>query len=109
MEQRSICLFLQRKGLSAQVIHNELANVLGADAIADSTVTLYLRQRFLPTIPIDPLDDSFTTMIDQTVLEALENQPFSYLRELAKLTCIPTTTVYRHLTQSFGFVVKHLH
>jgi hypothetical protein len=30
------------------------------------------------------------------------------VRELARLTCIPTTTVYRHLTKSLGFVLKHL-
>jgi hypothetical protein len=28
---------------------------------------------------------------------------------MAKPTCIPTTTVHRHLTQSLGFVVKHLY
>jgi hypothetical protein len=31
------------------------------------------------------------------------------VRELAKRTCIPPTTVYWRLTSSIGFVVKHLH
>jgi hypothetical protein len=43
MEQPLICLFLERKGLSARVIYNELASVFGADAITYSTVTFYLR------------------------------------------------------------------
>jgi hypothetical protein len=43
MDQRSICLFLALKGLSAQAVFNELTAVLGADAIADSTITKYLR------------------------------------------------------------------
>jgi hypothetical protein len=34
----------QQEGLSAQAIHDELVQVLGADAIAYSTVTCYLRQ-----------------------------------------------------------------
>jgi hypothetical protein len=54
-------------------------------------------------------DDSPTTIVGHAILEAVENPPFSSIRELAKLTFIRTTTVYRHLTQSLGFVVKHLH
>jgi hypothetical protein len=49
-----------------------------------------------------------TIVIDQAILDALEHDPFSSLQELARLTCIPTTTVHRNLTQSLGFVVKHL-
>jgi hypothetical protein len=49
-----------------------------------------------------------TIVIDQIILDALEHYPFSYIRELARFTCIPITTVHRHLTQSLGFVVKHL-
>jgi hypothetical protein len=43
MDQRSICLFLATKRLSAQAIYNELVAVLGPDAIGYSTVTHYLR------------------------------------------------------------------
>jgi hypothetical protein len=38
-------LFLAMKRLSAQAIDNELVAVLGPDAIGDSTITNYLRQR----------------------------------------------------------------
>jgi ABC-type cobalamin/Fe3+-siderophores transport system ATPase subunit len=44
MDQRSICLFLAMKRLSAQAPDNELVAVLGRDAIGYSTVTNYLRQ-----------------------------------------------------------------
>jgi hypothetical protein len=77
MEQRPICLFRARKELSARASHNELTGVLGADAIADSRVPLYIRQRQFPTILVRPLDDSLKTIIDRTILEALENQPVS--------------------------------
>jgi hypothetical protein len=45
MEQRSVCLFLALKGLSARAIHDELTAVLGCDAIGYSTVTKYVRQK----------------------------------------------------------------
>jgi hypothetical protein len=48
------------KRLSAQAIYNELVAVLSPDAIGDSTVTSYLRQRYFPatlreTIAWNPL------------------------------------------------------
>jgi hypothetical protein len=61
MDQRSICLFLAMKRLSAQAIDNELVAVFGPDAIGDSTVTNYLRHRHFPstlreTIAWNPLE-----------------------------------------------------
>jgi hypothetical protein len=35
-------LYLKRKGLSAQAIHDEFVQILGSDLIAYSTVTSYL-------------------------------------------------------------------
>jgi hypothetical protein len=101
-------LFLALKGLSARAIHDELTAVLGPDAIAYSTATKYLRQKQFPSIPVNSPEEPATAVIDQAILDAFEQEPFSSIRELAKLTCIPTTTVHRHLTQSLGFVVKHL-
>jgi histone-lysine N-methyltransferase SETMAR len=49
MDQRSICLFLAMKRLSAQAIDNELVAVLGPDTVGYSTVTNYLRQRHFPS------------------------------------------------------------
>jgi hypothetical protein len=108
MDQRSICLFLAMKGLSARDVHNELVAVLGPDAIAYSTVTNYLRQWPFPAISSEPSDEPPTSIIDDAILDAFDKQSFSSVRKLAKLTCIPNTTVYRHLTRSLGFVVKNL-
>jgi hypothetical protein len=52
-------------------------------------------------------EEPATIIIDQTILDGLEHFPFSFIRELARLTCIPTT-VHQYFTQSFGFVVKRL-
>jgi hypothetical protein len=110
MDQRSICLFLVIKGFSDRAVCNELTAVLGADAIAYLTATKYLHQRQFTSILVGAPrpDEPATIVIDQAVLDALERYPFSSIRELARLTCIPTTTVHRHLTQPLGFVVKHL-
>jgi hypothetical protein len=108
MDQRSICLFLAMKGLSARDLHNELVAVLVPDAIAYSTVTSYLRRRQFPAISSEPSHEPPMTIIDYSILDAFDKQPFSSVKELAKLTCMPTTTVYRHLTRLLGFAVKHL-
>jgi hypothetical protein len=76
-----------------------------------SSVTRYLREaRFLPSKqeprPADiqrGLDDSY-----QTILSALEDIPFASVRQLSRLTHLPSTTVYRRFTQSLGFVARHL-
>jgi hypothetical protein len=43
MDQRTICPYLNKKRLSAKVIHDEFVQIIGSDAIACSTVTSYLR------------------------------------------------------------------
>jgi DNA-binding IclR family transcriptional regulator len=47
-------------------------------------------------------------VINQAILDALEQYPFSSIQELARFICIPTKTVHRCVTQSLGFMVKHL-
>jgi hypothetical protein len=108
MDQPLICLSLAIRELSAQAIHNELVTVLAPDAIAYSTLTKYPRQRQFPSVPCDPCEEPLNTVIDNTILDAVKKQPFSSIREMAKPTCIPTTTVHRHSTRSLGFIVKHL-
>jgi hypothetical protein len=49
------------------------------------------------------LDDS-----DPAILSVLEDSPFAWVRQLSRLTHLPSTTVYRCLTQSLGFVARHL-
>jgi hypothetical protein len=108
MDQRSICLFPVFKGLSSRATCNELTAVLGANAIADSTVTKSLRQRQFTSILVEAAEEPATIVIGQAILDTLEQYPFSSIQDLARFTCIPTTTIHRHLTQSLGFVVKHL-
>jgi hypothetical protein len=82
------------KGLSARDIHNELVAVLGRDAIAYSIIASSRQQREFPAISSESFDEPPTTIIDDAILDTLDQQPFSSVKELAKLTYIPTTTVY---------------
>jgi hypothetical protein len=61
----------------------------------------------LPAIPCKRLEEPLTTVIDDAILDAINKQPFSYIRELAKLTYFPITAIHWHLTRLLGFVVKH--
>jgi hypothetical protein len=94
MDQRSISLFLAMNGLLARDVHSQLVAVLSPDAIAYSTVNSYLRQRQFPAISSEPSHEPATTIIHDAILDALDKQSFLSFKELAKLTCIPITTVY---------------
>jgi hypothetical protein len=96
MDQRSICLFLAMKRLSAQAIDSERVAVFDPDAIGYSTVTNYLRQWHFPSTLRETADEPAATVIDNAVMDALEKQSFSSIRELAQFTCIPLSPVHRH-------------
>jgi hypothetical protein len=92
-------------------MHDDIVATFGPDAVLYSSVTWYLREaRFPPSIPeFHPadfqrdLDDS-----DQAILAAHEDSPFVSMRQLSRLTHLVSTTVYHCLTQSLGFVARHL-
>jgi hypothetical protein len=94
MDQQSICLFPAMKQLSVQAIYSEPVGVFGPGAIGYYTVTNYLRQRHFPSTLRETPDESAATVIDDAILDALDKQPFSSIRELAQLTCIPRSTVH---------------
>jgi hypothetical protein len=117
MTQRPIVAYLSLKGMSAREIHDDIVATLGLDIVLYSSVTRYLREaRFPPSKPephpadvqrdlddLDDLDDS-----DQAILAALEDIPFASMRQLSRLTHLPSTIIYHLLTQSLGFVARHL-
>jgi hypothetical protein len=111
VDQRSIVLYLTRKGLSAIAIHDDLVATLGAEAVSYPSVTRYLHEAiFVSSNQPDPLpppehqlDDS-----DQVILLALADQPFTTIHELSRLTHLPRMTVHRQLTQTLVFHVRYL-
>jgi hypothetical protein len=109
MNQRTICLYLNRKRLSAQAIHDEHVQVLGSDTVAYSTVTSHLRASRWRAQNEEQHSDPPLDVIDNVILQALNQTPFASVRKLAKSIYISCAAVWRRLTGSLGFVVKHLH
>jgi hypothetical protein len=109
MDQRSFVrlLYLHLTGLLAHEIHDDLVATLGLKGVAYSTVMGYLCDIKLDTAKVtrdqEPnpphLDDS-----DQAFLAAREENPFSSVRELVRVTYAPRAIVYRRLTKSHWFV-----
>jgi hypothetical protein len=108
MDQGSIFLYLNRNGLSAKVIHNELVQISGPDAMAYSTVTKTLRASHGTAQNEEWHSDPSDDVANRAILQALDQNPFTTVPKLAKATCIPTATVWRRLTRPLGFFVKHL-
>jgi hypothetical protein len=77
-ETRSICLYLNRNGLSAYAIHDELVQVLGSDAIALSRVTFYLRASHWTAGKeeqhSDPLATMSTTQFSRNLIKPHQRQ-----------------------------------
>jgi hypothetical protein len=111
MDQQSSALYLAKKDLSATAIHRDLEETLGPEAVVYSTVATRLRtlgfrgktEEEEISNRDQPLDE-----VDEVILKALADEPFSSVRELALHTCLYRTTVHRHLTCSLGFTVRHL-
>ena len=111
MDQKSIVLYLRMKGMSLEDIHSDLVTTLGTDAVAYTTVTKYARSAsFVPKKDGPPNEPTNVEpdLVGHAILAALAEHPFSSVRELSRRTCLPRSTVHRHLTHSLGFRVRHL-
>jgi hypothetical protein len=111
MDQKPIVLYLRMKGMALDAIHDGFVRTLGKDVVAYSTVTKYAHSaqfsgRKEVTSPEAP--DVERSTVDEAILTALAEFPFSSVRELSRRICLPRSTVHRHLTQSLLFTVRHL-
>jgi hypothetical protein len=110
MDQKSIVLYLNRKGSVARVIHDDLVATLGEEAIAYSTVRKYLHEAQTGRDDAMPLSEEISLHIDdsdEAILSALEELPFSSVRQLSHAAHLPTTTVYTRLSAKLGFTARH--
>jgi hypothetical protein len=98
--------------MSEREIHDDIVATLGPDVVLYSSVTRrplpsrgtissFENRPHPPDVQRD-LDDS-----DHVILAPLEDSPFALVRNLSRLTYLPSTTLYRRLTQSLGFVARH--
>jgi hypothetical protein len=113
MDRKAIVLYLRTKGMAIDAIHDNLVRTLRKDAVAYSTVTEYacsaqFSGRKQATPPEAP--DVERSPVDEAILTALAEFPFSSVRELSRRICLPRSTVHRHrhFTQSLRFKVRDL-
>jgi hypothetical protein len=98
------------KGMALDVIHDDLVRTLGKDVVAYSTLTKYscsaqFSGRKEATPPEAP--DVERSPVDEAILTALAEFPFSSVRKRSRRICLPRSTVHqhRHLPQSLRFTV----
>jgi hypothetical protein len=113
MNQRLNVRDLDLKGLLAHVILDDLVATLDPKAVTYSPVTRYLREARLGTAEVTLEPESSSPRLDdcdRAILAALKEEHFQFssVREIARATHIPHTTVYRRLTKSLGFVRRFL-
>jgi hypothetical protein len=101
------------KGMTFDAIHDDFVRTLRKDAVAYLTVTKYARSaqfsgRKEATTSEAP--DVERSPIDEVILTALAEFPFSSVCELLWRICLPRSTVHRHrhLTQSLRFTMRDL-
>jgi hypothetical protein len=107
--QRSASLFAGMKGLSATGIHGELVEILGSGAITYSAIIKYLRSassKVKGAGSDEGRSDPGTNLADDHIFHAFEISPVASMRQTARMTVLPKTTVYRYLPGSLNFVNK---
>jgi hypothetical protein len=111
MDQKSVVLYLNRKGWMARVIHDDLVATLGEEAIAYSNMTKYLREAQTSPDDATALPEEISPHIDdsdEAVLRALEEFSFSSVQHLFCAIHLPKTTVYRRFSEKLRFMARHL-
>jgi hypothetical protein len=106
MDQKVTPLYLVRKQRSALEIYADFVATFGQESASYPSLADYLRQATFATLtpsiffePEPEPDDS-----DEAILLTRSEPPFASVR----LTHLSRSTVYRRLTQTLGFHVRHL-
>jgi hypothetical protein len=100
MTQRPLVTYLSLKGMSAREIHDDIVATPGPDAVSHSSVTRYLREaRFSPSKREPHLADVQRDLDDSdlAILTTLEDGLFASVRQLSRLTLLPSAIVHRVL------------
>jgi hypothetical protein len=109
MDLESITLYLNKKHLSAVAIHAEINSILREGTIGYSTVTRYLRkQTFANASHLAPEESDLgaADTIDNAILQALDEWSFAALRQIAKRTLIPMSTVRYRFVNKMTYKLK---
>jgi hypothetical protein len=110
MDLESVTLYLNKKHLTAVAIHAEINSVLGESTIGYLTVTRYLRKQSFANashLALEEPDLGAADTINNPILQALDEQPFASLCQIAKRTLIPMSTVRYRLVNKMTYKLKH--
>jgi hypothetical protein len=111
LDQCSIVLYLNKKGLSREDRDNNLVATIGPDTRAYCAAPAYIHdaKRTRPKVisPPDMISRQFDES-DQAILLALEEQPFSSGWQLSRVTNLSCMTIYCRQTGSLNSRVRHL-
>jgi hypothetical protein len=111
MDQKPIVLYLRMEGMALNAIHDDLLRTHGKDAVVYSRVTKDARSdQFSGRKEASPPEppDVERSPVDEAILTAFAEFPFSSVRALSRRICLPRSTAHRHLMQSLRFTVRHL-
>lgn len=111
LDQKSITIFLHLQGKTNNMIYNEMKEVLGATSVSYSSITRYIRNYIIAQNSHQDVKAEKINVHDETdklILKELEEEPFASVRQIARTTGIPKSTVYRHLTEKLNYVNMHL-
>jgi hypothetical protein len=116
-------MFFSGQVFSASATHEQLATIIGSDAIACFIVTKHvIETRWTTDKDKDKDKDKNKNknedkdkgaetegpdVIARTILTALEEGPLSLVRNLVKRMYIPLSTIRRCLTNLMGFAMKY--
>jgi hypothetical protein len=97
--------------LAAVAIHDDLVATLCMEAISYPSLMYHLQEAILATSNPETAFSQLNTEpddYDEAILLALNEQSFASIRQLARITHLPRTAVYRRLTQLLEFHVRLL-
>jgi hypothetical protein len=112
LDQKSIVLYLVRKGIDTTAIHqqNRFATFgIGAEPcpamIRILRGTLFMFEQLLAQ---EPALEPQPSVLDLVVTQAVNNDPFVSVLQLAPRTCVPNSAALRHLVNTIRFTMMHL-
>jgi hypothetical protein len=111
MGQKSIVLYLNRKGWTAQIMRDDLVATLGEEPFAYRTVTKCFReaQSAMMIGPHYPRNSHLTSTIQMRLFSApLMNSRSLQFGSFIRATHLPKTTVPTRLSEKLGFIARHL-
>jgi hypothetical protein len=108
MDQKSIVLYFDLKGINAINIHKDLMATIKEDAMLYALVMRYLRSsNFSVSTDHEPEERLAPSVkqLNKIILLALGGELFASIRQLARATHLPPSTVYWRFMQNLGFTV----